>query len=123
MNTAKNEPRTRQPVRGSLCLQIALRSPLLEVRALVLAPEPRLGEVELLHDELLTVVGFIDHVAARVHDERLAGEVHPILTPHAVAHGDEDLVLHRLHADLPLEELHGFGFCVRRRNDDEVRPP
>ena len=91
MNTAKNEPRTRQPVRGSLCLQIALRPPLPKIRALVLAPESRLGEVELLHDEPLAVVGFTEHVAARVHDERLTGKVHPVLAPHAVAHGDEDL--------------------------------
>ena len=87
----------------------------------MLAPEPRLGEVELLHDEPLAVVGFTEHVAARVHDERLAGEVHPVLAPHAVAHGDEDLVLHRLHADLPLEELHGFALRVRRRDDDKIR--
>ena len=69
MNTAKSESRTGLPVRGSLCLQIALRPPLPEVRALVLALEPRLGEVKLLHDEPLAVVGLTEHVAARVHDE------------------------------------------------------
>ena len=91
MNAAKSESRTGQPARGSLYLQIAFRSPLPEIRALVLTPEPRLGEVELLHDEPLAVVGLADHVTARVHDERLAGKVHPVLAPHAVAHGDEDL--------------------------------
>ena len=53
----------------SFCLQIAFRRPLLEIRALVLAPEPRLGEVELLHGEPFAVVGLADHIAARVHDE------------------------------------------------------
>ena len=56
-----------------------------------------------------------------MHDQRFSRKIHLALAADPVAHGDKDLILHRLYADLPLKHFHRFCLCIGCRDQDQLR--